>query len=112
MGIGMALHLSRVAVLLECSDAAMEDILTRTSPPAILDVVLSHLRIVLESIAIAIMMIPVVLKVGQQLGGAVLIAIDMEIGHRIGLKLTHAAAIEIELHLLLVWTLICPVMAS
>ena len=102
MGIGVAFHLSRVAVLLECSDAAMEDILTRTSPPAILDVVLSHLRIVLESIAIAIMMIPIVLKVGQQLGGAVLIAIDMEIGHRIGLKLTHAAAIEIELHLLLV----------
>ena len=76
----------------------MEHIVTSLPIPPILQVILSHLWVILEAISIAIMLTPVVFKVCQQFRTKVFVTIDMDISISICLKFTHRITIKINRH--------------
>ena len=76
----------------------MQDIIALLPKPTVLQVVLSYFWGILESVAIAIMVSPVVLIVGKDFRTEVLVAIDMNITIRICLEFSHRTAIEVDAH--------------
>ena len=80
----------------------MEHVAAFFPKPAVLQVVLFHLRVVFKAVAIAVVVTPIVLKVGQQFGAEVLVAVDVHITVGIGFELSHRVAIEVERNALLV----------
>ena len=95
-------NLSASAVFFQQRQAGVEHVAAFFPEPAVLQVILFHLRVVFKSVAIAVVLAPIVLKMYQQFRAEVLVAIDVHIAVGVGFELSHRVAIEVERNALLV----------
>ena len=69
--------LSACTVFFQERQTCVQDVIAPFPKPTVLQIILFYLRIVLKSIAIAIVMAPIVFYVRQYFGAQILIAVDV-----------------------------------
>ena len=96
----VVIGLSTLTLLVQEGEAAVEDVVARLAIPSVLQVELPRLRVVHESILVAVVLHEVVFIMSENLRAQTFREMDVAVG--IGLDATHRAAIEVDMHGLLV----------
>ena len=99
----LVVGLSALALLVQERETTVEDIVARLAIPAVLQVELPCLRVVHKSVFVAVVLLKIVLIVSEDLGAQSLDDVYVSIG--IGLDAAHGVAIEVDVHILVVFGL-------
>ncbi len=92
--------LTALALLVEQGQSAVEDVVARLAIPAVLQVELPRLRVVHETVVVAVVLLEVILIVAEELGAEAFGEVDIAVG--VGLDATHGVAVEVDVHGLVV----------